>query len=388
MNGNRVSGAPRLIDWTGERAVPWIDDPPVIYEHFHRYLFAAALVEGRRVLDLASGEGFGAAMLAERAQSVLGIDIDEPSVEHARANYSAPGLDFQVGDALALEELDADAFDAVVAFEVLEHITDQERVLAGIRHVLAPDGILIVSTPERVAYSEEREFENPFHVHELTLAEFRERLAGEFAHLQLWAQRTVTGSVLSRLPSGSDHRSGQGFTIEWREDHWELTSDPSPMYLVAVASSAPLPVAADLSLLADPGQSLLRHAQAARAREEELRRGAEQHAEQVTRAAEAQTADLRRQLLRLGDELADERRRAAELEARNGDAEQLIAKVQDELAAAESFRAGVESSQVWRLFQRARRRGYGGLGGRDSRLGRLLERSIRFVTRGLLGSMR
>jgi hypothetical protein len=160
------------------------------------------------------------------------------------------------------------------------------------------------------------------------------------------------------------------------------------MYVVAVASDAPLPVAHDLSLLADPGQGLLRHAQAARARAEELQRGSEEHAARVVRAAEEQTADLRRQLLTRGDELADERRRAAELEARNGDAEQLIAKVQDELAAAERFRAGVESSQVWRLFQRARLGGYRALGGRESRLGRALERSVRSVTRGLLRSMR
>ena len=388
MSVNRVEGAPRLIEWTGERCVPWIDDPPVIYEHFHRYLFAAALVEGRRVLDLASGEGFGAALLAEHAESVLGIDIDAPSVEHARANYSAPGLNFQVGDALALEQFDADAFDAVVAFEVLEHIADQERVVAGIRRVLAPDGLLIVSTPERVAYSEEREFENPFHVRELTLMEFRELLAEGFAHVQTWAQRTVTGSVLSRPSTDADHRSGQDFTIDWREDHWELAADLPPMYVVAVASNAPLPAAAELSLLADPGQSLLRHAQSARGREEELRRGAELQAERVTRAAEEQTADLRRQLLKVGDELADERRRAAELEARNAEAEHLIAEAQDRLAAAEIFRVGVESSQVWRLFQGARRRGYRAVGGRDSRLGRLLERSIRFVTRGVLGSMR
>ena len=56
--------APRLIGWTGERCVPWTDDVQVIYEHYHRYAIAARFVRGKRVLDLACGEGYGTALLA------------------------------------------------------------------------------------------------------------------------------------------------------------------------------------------------------------------------------------------------------------------------------------------------------------------------------------
>lgn len=72
----------RLIEWTGERCVPWTGDLQVVYEHYHRYLLARPLVEGKRVLDLASGEGYGAALLAERATQVIGVEIDPASVEH------------------------------------------------------------------------------------------------------------------------------------------------------------------------------------------------------------------------------------------------------------------------------------------------------------------
>jgi O-antigen biosynthesis protein len=60
--------ASRLIEWTGERCVPWVPSPQLVYEHFHRYLWAASLVGDRRVLDLASGEGFDAAILARTAE--------------------------------------------------------------------------------------------------------------------------------------------------------------------------------------------------------------------------------------------------------------------------------------------------------------------------------
>ncbi|MHB8233657.1 MAG: hypothetical protein ACYDHT_03295, partial [Solirubrobacteraceae bacterium] len=77
MTLDRRAGAPRLIEWTGERCVPWAPDVQVVYEHMHRYLWAAQLVQGKRVLDLGSGEGFGAAILGDTATQVVGVDVDE-----------------------------------------------------------------------------------------------------------------------------------------------------------------------------------------------------------------------------------------------------------------------------------------------------------------------
>ena len=60
----------RLISWTGERMVPWADEPSIIHEHLHRYLFTQQFVAGKAVLDLGSGEGYGSNLLAERAEKV------------------------------------------------------------------------------------------------------------------------------------------------------------------------------------------------------------------------------------------------------------------------------------------------------------------------------
>src|SRR6202000_3247322 len=165
-------GAPRLIEWTGERCVPWAPDVQVVYEHMHRYLWATALVEGRDVLELASGEGFGAALLARAARSVHGIDIDQRTVDHSSLNYAGGAISFSVGDARDLSAFADDSFGAVVAFEMIEHVADQNRVLSEGARVLAPGGILIISTPDRRAYSPGNESENPFHVRELDLSEF------------------------------------------------------------------------------------------------------------------------------------------------------------------------------------------------------------------------
>ena len=63
-----------LIEWTGERCVPWAPDHQVVYEHMHRYHFAASYCAGKRVLDLASGEGYGSAILGKAASEVIGVD--------------------------------------------------------------------------------------------------------------------------------------------------------------------------------------------------------------------------------------------------------------------------------------------------------------------------
>ncbi len=109
MSAARIPGAPRLIEWTGERCVPWTADASMAYEHYRRYAWAAQLVGGRRVLDLGSGEGFGAAILAETAAEVLGVDIDDDAVRHSRANYARSNLRFErasakrcVGDRLGI----------------------------------------------------------------------------------------------------------------------------------------------------------------------------------------------------------------------------------------------------------------------------------------------
>src|SRR5512139_3486774 len=86
-----------MLEWTGERYVPWVDDPFIGYEHLHRYRFAKEFVKGKKVLDLACGEGYGSLMLSEEAGDVTGIDIDETTIRHASSKYLRGNLKFLKG---------------------------------------------------------------------------------------------------------------------------------------------------------------------------------------------------------------------------------------------------------------------------------------------------
>src|ERR1700681_1706522 len=117
-----------MLEWTGERFLPWIKESTIAYEHLHRYAYASTLVKDKRVLDLASGEGYGSNMLAASAQSVVGIDIDESVVGHATQKYSGKNLRFISGSITAVPIPDDHSFDVIVCFEAIEHIEDQEKL--------------------------------------------------------------------------------------------------------------------------------------------------------------------------------------------------------------------------------------------------------------------
>src|SRR6201982_1680505 len=94
------------LAWTGERYVPEISGN-IELEHMHRYLYALACAEGKTILDLASGEGYGSALLAKRAAFVTGVDIAEEAVEHAGQKYQLPNLEFRIGSCSEVSLLDA-----------------------------------------------------------------------------------------------------------------------------------------------------------------------------------------------------------------------------------------------------------------------------------------
>ena len=74
------------LDFTGERFTPECVRE-IWYEHWHRYVFARQLAKGKRVLDAACGEGYGSALLADVAASVVGADISDQAIAHARSRY-------------------------------------------------------------------------------------------------------------------------------------------------------------------------------------------------------------------------------------------------------------------------------------------------------------
>lgn len=253
---------PRLIDWTGERAVPWTDDLQVMYEHLHRYHWAAQFTTGGDVLDLASGEGYGAAILAAGAATVTGLELDADAVAHSRATYATGALRFEQGSMLDRSAVPRAGFDVVTCFEALEHVSEHSTLLEVALHALRETGLLIVSTPDRDVYTDELQSGNPFHVRELNRTEFVSLLKTRFEHVALWGQSAVGGSLMVRLPPSEDAPS-RVLGVRRSGEAWSASDSFRLPYLVAVASRAPLPPLPGTSTLIDTDGLLLRNAAAA-----------------------------------------------------------------------------------------------------------------------------
>ena len=243
------TAAADALPFTGERFVPGTAGE-IAQEHWHRYAFARSLVRGRRVLDVACGEGYGSAWLAGEAAAVTGVDIDAPAVAHASATYRAPNLRYLVGSAVALP-LAAASVDAIVSFETLEHLPRdaQTGMMAEFARVLAPEGILVLSSPNRPQYSDARDYRNPFHLHELDREGLALLLGSAFPACRWFRQRRFIGSALWSEDAGSAFEA-------WTGDADRVTAARAPeaLYFVVIAArvAAALPAATPaLSLFAD-----------------------------------------------------------------------------------------------------------------------------------------
>ena len=184
------------MEFTGERAIPGQTDPDLMNEHWARYAFAEALVGSKRVLDAGCGVGYGAARLAEVAAEVVALDQARDPLTAGDKQYSHPRLRFVQGDCTRFPFADS-SLDAVVAFEVIEHLDEWKALIEESRRVLVPAGQFIVSTPNRLYYGEAREDPNPFHVHEFTHDEFREELGRCFPHVMLFLENHADALVFA-----------------------------------------------------------------------------------------------------------------------------------------------------------------------------------------------
>lgn len=191
-----------MAEFTGERVIPGQVDADLLNEHLARYAFAARLSRRKQVLDAGCGSGYGSAELARTAAGVLGIDRSAEAIAFARGEYRAANLRFEEGDCAALPVADG-SIDLVVAFEVIEHLEDWRGFLREVRRTLAPSGQFIVSTPNKLYYSESRKEAgpNPFHVHEFEFDEFRAELGEVFPHVLMFLENHAEGVVFQPATS-------------------------------------------------------------------------------------------------------------------------------------------------------------------------------------------
>jgi len=284
------------LPFTGERFVPGAKGE-IWVEHWHRYHFASRWCAGKRVLDVACGEGYGTALLARHAAHVTGVDISAEAIAHARGRYaSLANAEFTQASCTALPLADA-SVDVAVSFETIEHIAAQAEFIGELARVLTPEGVLVLSCPNKLEYSDKRDYTNEFHVKELYRDELASLIAACLPAVAWYGQRPSFFSVIA--PEGAVSRA-EGELVETGEaDASQATHALSrPLYFLVVASRSAASIASlppALSVLADRDDWVHRdYEKVMRMLEESAARGTH---------LDAQLADRERALAALNDDV-------------------------------------------------------------------------------------
>jgi SAM-dependent methyltransferase len=213
--------------------------------HLHRYEFAARMCEGRRVLDLCCGSGYGARILARMAASVHGVDISAEAIEAARRDQGAGDSErvtFECQDALAyVRALAGGRFDVIVCFEGIEHVSDPSALIADLARLAETGTALLLSLPNSRGFDEQ----NEFHVTDYGYEEMRE-VSESFDDALVLSQYLAEASLIAARDADlSSELTGRLVDVPDGEpwaNHWLIL-----VGLDGVAASA---ASADLTLAA------------------------------------------------------------------------------------------------------------------------------------------
>lgn len=297
---------------TGERFLPELMPREIALEHQHLYYVAATLARNLDVLDVTPGKGYGARFLAEVAKSVVGVNVDVNAVESVARQYgSVPNLRFVEGACSLLPLPDA-SVDLVVGFEVIIEHGWNEAMLAEIKRVLRPGGVLVISSPDRQECSDVSDACNAVVGKE---CEFSELLSRSFASHHFYCQGVRETSMLSALEN--PEVEAQPIANFKPDDTQQKANGSSGIdarrYLVAVVSDrTPLPLL-PVGAFAMPGDTYAAHG--GHAEFDLLRQRADEVARELASAQTANRVALQ-EAKRLRHELSDWRLHASNLEDR------------------------------------------------------------------------
>jgi len=167
------------LELTGERTLPDVPEENYWYRrHLVVYEWIRARVGGLKVIDMASGEGYGASVLRRTAREVVGVEANPDAFAHAVARY--PQVRFE----RSLVETYGEPADAVTFLQTIEHVHDPGAVLENFKRS-AP--VAYVSTPNVLTLAPEgaERSGNPWHLTEYRLEEFRALCEAHYDEVEL-----------------------------------------------------------------------------------------------------------------------------------------------------------------------------------------------------------
>lgn len=202
----------------------------IAIEHIHRYAFALQYVKNKNVIDIASGEGYGSNILASAANAVTGIDISKEAIDHAKNKYKRENLSYIHGSADNIP-IESNSIDVVVSFETIEHHYKHQEMMTEIKRILNPNGLLIISSPDKLHYSLIPKYDNKYHVKELFVEEFKNLIVNNFTYSIFLNQKLSYCSLIVPIEKVNFYEFSGDFNMVEKNEGIR-----NPIYNIAIAS--------------------------------------------------------------------------------------------------------------------------------------------------------
>lgn len=162
---------------------------PGVQEHFERYEFAEKYLKPNFVvLDAACGTGYGSEMLSGTVNKVISLEISDHALNWAKSHHQKNNIEFKQANLNNPIDIPSNYFDAIISFETLEHVENQENMLSEFKRMLKPEGLLIISSPDREIITEKGGANNEFHINELSKREFTDLMKKYFFVEEIFGQ--------------------------------------------------------------------------------------------------------------------------------------------------------------------------------------------------------
>jgi SAM-dependent methyltransferase len=180
----------RLTSKTSERITPEAFKSREEYLLYLRHLFAygfakGTVAENSLVLEVGCGEGYGTSLLSGNQEKVIGLDVDKNAIARAREKYGSENCVFTLYDGFRIPYED-NFFDAVISFQVIEHIRDDINFVSEIHRVLRTNGVLILTTPNgALRIKRGQKPWNRFHIREYYPDELENLLKIKFSDVKI-----------------------------------------------------------------------------------------------------------------------------------------------------------------------------------------------------------
>lgn len=174
---------PSFFHPQGERTDEQVDYlAPTFFQHKRAYSFCLPYSKEKQVVEIGSGTGYGAHLLAQTARKVIGIDLDPEAISLAKERYKKKNLTFHQSDASEVFDT-VKNIDVIISLQVIEHLENAKDFLQELSKSMSKNSLLILSTPNTLTQGYN---ENPYHVKEFSPNELQAILSKLFSSVEMF----------------------------------------------------------------------------------------------------------------------------------------------------------------------------------------------------------